>query len=147
MLSFVNVLLSQLDSPDFTVDKSVTAYPGCRPPAEAAVSVCFEPHQLGEVQGLLSLSSDVGGHYTFVLHGTCTPPQAQGPFTIKPGRTLNIPFKNVFLHATTYSFQVRGGQTACLQVHNSVCVFRMSCLSECECDRRGVAGPAGRVEG
>lgn len=128
MLAFFNLLFSQLDSPDFTVDKSVTAYPGYRPPTEAAVSVCFEPHQLGEVQGLLSLSSDIGGHYIFVLRGTCTPPQAQGPFTIKPGRTLNIPFKNVFLHNTTYSFQVRGGQTACLQVENSIFVFRISYL-------------------
>lgn len=106
-LSLFEFLFLQTDSADFTVDKTVTASPGYRQPSEAAVSVCFEPHQLGEVKGLLTLSSDIGGQYTFILRGTCIPPQAQGPFTIKPGRSFNIPFKNVFLHTTTYSFQVR----------------------------------------
>lgn len=97
----------QTDSPDFRVDKTVIASPGYRQPAEAAVSVCFEPHQLGEVKGLLTLSSDIGGQYTFVLRGTCIPPQAQGPFIFKSGRSLNIPFKNVFLETTTFSYQVK----------------------------------------
>lgn len=108
MLAFhLEFFFLQTNSPDFTVDKNVTASPGYRQPSEAAVSVCFEPHQLGEAKGLLTLSSDIGGQYTFVLRGTCIPPQAQGPFTIKPGRSLNIPFKNVFLHTTTYSVQVK----------------------------------------
>eukprot|EP00066_Takifugu_rubripes_P027985 XP_011617251.1 PREDICTED: hydrocephalus-inducing protein homolog [Takifugu rubripes] len=95
------------DSPDFSpVAKLVSAPPGYRQPSEAVVSVCFEPHQLGEVRGLLTLSSENGGSYTFVLRGTCIPPQAQGPFNIKPGRSFNIPFKNVFLQSTTFSFQV-----------------------------------------
>lgn len=82
------------------------AAPGYRQPSEAVVSVCFEPHQLGEARGLLSLNSEIGGKYTFVLRGTCTAPQAQGPFTVKPGRSLNIPFKNVFLRSTTFTVQV-----------------------------------------
>lgn len=99
--------LLQTDSPDFApVDRSVSAPPGYRQPSEAVASVCFEPHQLGQVKGLLTLSSEMGGSYTFVLRGTCIPPQAQGPFNIKPGRSLNIPFKNVFLQSTTFSFQV-----------------------------------------
>lgn len=106
-LSLFEFPFLQTDSPDFTVYKTVTASPGYRHPFEAAVSVCFEPHHLGEVKGFLTLSSDIGGQYTFVLRGTCIPPQAQGPFTIKPGRSLNIPFKNVFLHTTTFSYQVK----------------------------------------
>lgn len=86
----------------------MSAAPGYRQPSEAVVSVCFEPHQLGEARGLLSLNSEMGGKYTFVLRGTCTAPQAQGPFTVKPGRSLNIPFKNVFLHSTAFTVQVSG---------------------------------------
>lgn len=102
--------LLQTDSPAFSpVAKIVSAPPGYRQPSEAVVSVSFEPHQLGEVSGLLTLSSDNGGSYTFVLRGTCIPPQAQGPFSIKPGRSFNLPFKNVFQQSATFSFQVTEG--------------------------------------
>lgn len=102
--------LLQTDSPDFSpLAKMVSAPPGYRQPSEAVLSACFEPHQLGEVTGLLTLSSENGGSYTFVLRGTCVPPQAQGPFNIKPGRSFNIPFKNVFQQSTTFSFQVTEG--------------------------------------
>ncbi|KAM9351908.1 hydrocephalus-inducing protein homolog [Symphorus nematophorus] len=94
------------DCPHFTVDKSVGAPPGFQVGSEASVEVCFEPHQLGEVRGQLTLSSGIGGEYIFPLHGMCLPPKAQGPFSIRAGRNVTIPFKNIFLQTTAFSFQV-----------------------------------------
>lgn len=105
---FVSFL--QIDSSDFTVDKPVNATPGYKEGSEACVSICFEPHRLGEVHGRLCLSSSTGGKYTFLLHGVCVPPKVQGPFIIRHGRSLNIPFKNVFQQTTTFSFQVKKGR-------------------------------------
>ncbi|XP_045894223.1 hydrocephalus-inducing protein homolog [Micropterus dolomieu] len=94
------------DCPHFIVDKSVGASPGFQAGSEASVEVCFEPHQLGEVRGQLRLSSGIGGEYIFPLHGICLPPKAQGPFSIRAGRNITLPFKNVFLQTTAFSFQV-----------------------------------------
>uniref|UniRef100_UPI003AADF4DB hydrocephalus-inducing protein homolog n=1 Tax=Centroberyx gerrardi TaxID=166262 RepID=UPI003AADF4DB len=94
------------DCPDFIVDKNISASPGFQAGSEASVEVCFEPHQLGEVRRQLTLSSSVGGEYIFPLHGTCLPPKAQGPFSIRAGSNVSIPFKNVFLQTAAFSFQV-----------------------------------------
>ncbi|KAJ0029583.1 hypothetical protein NQD34_004580, partial [Periophthalmus magnuspinnatus] len=94
------------DCPDFLVDKSVTAVAGFQAVSEASVKVCFEPHQLGDVRAQLTLSSPAGGEYIFPLHGVCQAPKPQGPFSISVGRTLTIPFKNVFLQNTAFSYQV-----------------------------------------
>lgn len=104
-LSVISFL--QSDCPDFIVDKSVGASPGFQAGSQVGVEVCFEPHQLGEVRGQLSLSSGIGGDYIFPLHGICLPPKAQGPFSIRAGRNITIPFKNVFLQTTAFSFQVK----------------------------------------
>lgn len=96
----------QMDSTDFFVDRSVSASPGFQVGSETSVEVCFEPHKLGEVKGQLTLSSGFGGEYIFPLHGVCHPPKAQGPFSIRSGRQINVPFKNVFLQTTAFSFQV-----------------------------------------
>ncbi|XP_047451812.1 hydrocephalus-inducing protein homolog [Mugil cephalus] len=94
------------DCPDFSVDRSVSASPGFQAGSEVSVEVCFEPHQLGQVRGQLSLCSGTGGEYIFPLHGVSLPPKAQGPFSIRAGRNVSIPFKNVFLQTTAFSFQV-----------------------------------------
>ncbi|XP_053175951.1 hydrocephalus-inducing protein homolog [Scomber japonicus] len=96
----------KVDCSDFTMDKTVSASPGFQAGTQISVEVCFEPHQLGEVRGQLSLSSGIGGEYIFPLHGTCLPPKAQGPFSIRAGRNVTIPFKNVFLQTTAFSCQV-----------------------------------------
>nr|XP_046249402.1 hydrocephalus-inducing protein homolog [Scatophagus argus] len=108
------------DCPDFYVDKSLGASPGFQAGSEASVEVCFEPHQLGEVRGQLSLSSGMGGEYIFPLHGVCLPPKAQGPFSIRAGRNITIPFKNVFLQTTTFSIQV---DKSCFAVKEGVTVL------------------------
>ncbi|XP_054633597.1 hydrocephalus-inducing protein homolog [Dunckerocampus dactyliophorus] len=94
------------DCPAFIVNKSVAALPGNQTGSQVSVEVCFEPYQLGDVRGQLNLSSGIGGEYVFLLHGVGLPPKTQGPFNIRTGRSVSIPFKNVFLQTTTFSFQV-----------------------------------------
>ncbi|KAK0151856.1 Hydrocephalus-inducing [Merluccius polli] len=94
------------DSADFTVEKSISAAPGSQAGCEVRVEVCFEPHQLGEARALLSVSTPLGGEYVFPLMGTCVGPRPQGPFSIRAGSSISIPFKNVFLHPAAFSFQV-----------------------------------------
>ncbi|XP_062403912.1 hydrocephalus-inducing protein homolog [Sardina pilchardus] len=96
----------KIDVPDFVAEKLLHVLPGFQAGIDATVEVYFEPCQLGEVRGLLTLSSAFGGDYAFPLHGTCTPPKAQGPFNIRAGSNVSIPFKNIFLQTTAFSFQV-----------------------------------------
>ncbi|MEQ2209747.1 hypothetical protein XENOCAPTIV_003455, partial [Xenoophorus captivus] len=95
------------DCPDFIVDRSVSASPGFPSGSEVRVEVRFEPHQLGEVKGQLSLTSETGGEYIFPLCGVCILPRPQGPFRITAGGSVTIPFKNVFRQTTTFSLQVK----------------------------------------
>ncbi|KAI4885088.1 hypothetical protein NFI96_023140 [Prochilodus magdalenae] len=94
------------DSPDFIVDKNITVAAGFQTGNDAGVEICFEPSQLGEIRGLLTISSTFGSEYVFPLYGTCTPPKAQGPLTLRAGSNVSIPFKNVFPQTTAFSFQV-----------------------------------------
>ncbi|XP_008409888.1 hydrocephalus-inducing protein homolog isoform X2 [Poecilia reticulata] len=94
------------DCPDFIVEKNLSVLPGFPSGSEVKVDVRFEPHQLGEVRGKLTLNSDIGGEYIFPLHGVCTFPRPQGPYNIKGGSNVSIPFKNVFLKTTTFSLKV-----------------------------------------
>ncbi|RXM33054.1 Hydrocephalus-inducing protein [Acipenser ruthenus] len=96
----------KIDSPDFHLEKTISAAPGSQGGTEVSVEVIFEPSQLGETRGVLSISSPVGGDYTIPLYGSCGPPKAQGPFPIRTGSTASIPFKNIFLQTTAFSFQV-----------------------------------------
>ncbi|KAM6936867.1 hydrocephalus-inducing protein homolog [Xenentodon cancila] len=112
LVKFINYSHSQteysckIDHPDFMVSKSVSALPGFPSGSEVSVEVCFEPHQLGEARGQFTLTSASGGEYIFPLLGVCLPPKAQGPISIKAGLSATIPFKNVFLQNTAFSFQV-----------------------------------------
>lgn len=90
-----------VDSPDFHVEKSVTASG-----LEVIVDVTFEPSHLGDSQVTLSLSSESGGDYTIPLFGHCLPPRPEGPYTVKAGQTITIPFKNVFSHTMQFSYSV-----------------------------------------
>ena len=90
-----------VDNTDFHVDKSVTASG-----TEVLVDVTFEPSHLGDSQATLFLTSSSGGDYTIPLVGHCLPPRPEGPFTIKAGQTINIPFKNVFPQTMQYTYSV-----------------------------------------
>ena len=45
-----------------------------------------------------------GGEYRIPLRGHCLDPKPQGPFVIKAGSSITIPFKNIFSHTKSFSF-------------------------------------------
>ncbi|XP_021488188.2 hydrocephalus-inducing protein homolog [Meriones unguiculatus] len=94
------------DCPDFHTERVINAAPGAQGGTEVSVEVFFEPSHLGETKGILSLSSMAGGEYIIPLFGLALPPKPQGPFLIRAGYNIIIPFKNVFLHAANFSFIV-----------------------------------------
>eukprot|EP00667_Euglena_gracilis_P000008 EG_transcript_8 len=79
----------------------------CTPAApegtEVMFDVTFEPSKVGELKETLTVTSPVGGEYTYSLLGVCLPPERQGPVDIKAGGTAQVPFKNVFSENTTFS--------------------------------------------
>ena len=93
---------AQVNNPDFNVERSVIV----ASPNTASVEVSFEPSHLGDSQALLTVSSNTGGEYVFPLHGHCLPPKPQGPFVVRPGHSINIPFKNVFQQFAQFKFGV-----------------------------------------
>ncbi|CAO2609942.1 Hydrocephalus-inducing protein [Lemmus lemmus] len=94
------------DCPDFHTERIINAAPGAQGGTEVSVEVFFEPSHLGETKGILSLSSLIGGEYIIPLFGIALPPKPQGPFLIRAGYNIIIPFKNVFLRAANFSFIV-----------------------------------------
>ncbi|XP_058135740.1 hydrocephalus-inducing protein homolog isoform X1 [Dasypus novemcinctus] len=98
--------LCRIDCADFHTEKVINAAPGAQGGTEVNVEVIFEPSHLGETRGLLTLSSLMGGEYTIPLFGMALPPKPQGPFQIRAGYSIIIPFKNVFYHTVTFSFIV-----------------------------------------
>ena len=100
------ISIFQIDSSEFHVDKTVTAAPGSSAGTEVAIEVNYEPSHLGESRANLTITSNLGGEYTFPLFGTCIPPKPQGPFVVKAGSTASITFRNVFSSTTAFTFQV-----------------------------------------
>jgi len=81
--------VSQLDHSDYHVDKAVTAAAaaaGCG--TDVTVDVTFEPSSVGDTRAILTVSSTVGGDYTFPLSGLCSPPKPQVSTT---SRILSLP--------------------------------------------------------
>ncbi|XP_073461747.1 hydrocephalus-inducing protein homolog [Aquarana catesbeiana] len=95
----------KVDNTDFHVDKLVMAAPGSQGGSEVSMEVTYEPIQLGESRAILFISSPLGGDYTIPLFGSALAPKPQGPIQIRSGSNISIPFKNVFLQPTTFSFQ------------------------------------------
>ncbi|XP_063801928.1 hydrocephalus-inducing protein homolog isoform X2 [Pseudophryne corroboree] len=95
----------KVDNTDFHVDKVVMAAPGSQGGSEVSLEVTYEPVQLGESRAVLLISSPLGGEYTIPLFGSAVAPKPQGPIQIRAGSSVTIPFKNVFLQPTTFSFQ------------------------------------------
>eukprot|EP00079_Xenopus_tropicalis_P024447 XP_012817094.1 PREDICTED: hydrocephalus-inducing protein homolog isoform X1 [Xenopus tropicalis] len=95
----------KVDNSDFHVEKLVTAAPGSQGGSEVSVDVTYEPVQLGESRAVLLISSPVGGEYTIPLFGSSLSPKPQGPIQIRSGSSITIPFKNVFLQTTAFTFQ------------------------------------------
>ncbi|XP_078688637.1 hydrocephalus-inducing protein-like [Branchiostoma floridae x Branchiostoma belcheri] len=98
--------LCKVDNSDFHVEKTVNAAPGSQGGTEVGIDVTYEPSKLGQSRATLTVSSAVGGEYTFPLVGNCLAPKPQGPYTIRAGSTASIPFKNIFPHTTAFTFTV-----------------------------------------
>ncbi|KAM9301954.1 hydrocephalus-inducing protein homolog [Gastrophryne carolinensis] len=94
----------KVDHADFHVDKAVMAAPGSQGGSEVSIEVTYEPVQLGESRAMLLISSPLGGDYSFPLFGSALAPKPQGPIQIRAGASVSIPFKNVFLQPTSFSF-------------------------------------------
>ena len=77
---------------------------------EVSTDVTFEPSRLGDFRELVEISSPAAGTYAFPLFGTCTFPQRQGPFEIRPNQTTQISFKNVFSENITFNFSTDSPQ-------------------------------------
>uniref|UniRef100_A0A2K6GI20 HYDIN axonemal central pair apparatus protein n=1 Tax=Propithecus coquereli TaxID=379532 RepID=A0A2K6GI20_PROCO len=118
------------DCPDFHTERVINAAPGAQGGTEVSVEVFFEPSHLGETKGILSLSSLAGGEYVIPLFGVALPPKPQGPFLIRAGYNIIIPFKNVFPHVVTFSiivenpaFTVRATDTVRAKKINNITVY------------------------
>lgn len=73
---------------------------------EVNADVTYEPSQLGEVRGTLTISTPACSDYTFPVVGFGELPKPQGPYQVKAGGNIPLPFKNIFSQALTYTFNV-----------------------------------------
>ncbi|XP_048648423.1 hydrocephalus-inducing protein homolog isoform X1 [Marmota marmota marmota] len=94
------------DCSDFHTERVITAPPGAQGGTEVNVEVFFEPSHLGETKCTLMLTSLMGGEYTIPLFGKALYPKPQGPFLIRAGYSIIIPFKNVFFHTVFFSYSL-----------------------------------------
>ncbi|XP_041977674.1 hydrocephalus-inducing protein homolog [Aricia agestis] len=68
--------------------------------------VLFEPTELGVQACVVSFDSPDAGHFRFNVKGTGLEPQPQGPYEIKAGDHIIVPFKNVFTETRTFKVSV-----------------------------------------
>ncbi|XP_009996299.1 PREDICTED: hydrocephalus-inducing protein homolog [Chaetura pelagica] len=108
----------QTSSDHFLTEKTLSAPPAGRGGSVLSVDVTYEPCQPGKTKATLQLSSPLGGDYLIPLSGLALPPKPQGPFAVKAGGSVTIPFKNVFLQTTPFlyalgdpAFSVRAPET------------------------------------
>ena len=118
-LKFLNYCASRTDyavsinSPDFTSVPTITAPSAMKTGSEVTFEVNFEPSHLGDIRAVLTLSSPLGGDYSWPLFGEAVAPKPSGPYICKSGQRVNIPFKNVFnsVEAFTYVVDAPGFST------------------------------------
>ncbi|CAL8374755.1 unnamed protein product, partial [Arctogadus glacialis] len=132
------------DNDDFLVERGLVTPSGSQAGSEVRVELCFEPHQLGEARALLSVSSPLGGEYVFPLRGICVGPRPQGPFSIRAGSSVTIPFKNVFLHHSAFSYQV---DNPCFTVKGAETIRSKKSQNILVTFEAPAAGPQGRWQG
>ena len=61
----------------------------------------------------LDCSTSVGGEYICPLFGVCVAPAPQGPFEVKSGSSVGIPFKNVFTKPVEFSLMTDNPAFSC----------------------------------
>ncbi|KAJ3260794.1 hypothetical protein HK103_007357 [Boothiomyces macroporosus] len=108
----------KLESPEFFVEKSISAPAATNGGVEISVDITYEPSRLGDTRTQLIISSPAGGDYVCPLFGHCTAPKPQGPILIRPGVASVLPFKNVFSTTATFNcvvdnpaFQIKATET------------------------------------
>ena len=67
------------------------------------LSCCYIPNIL---DAITCFFLSTGGEYLIPLHGHCLDPKPQGPFEIRAGTNITIPFKNVTNQAKSFFFSV-----------------------------------------
>ncbi|KAI6660485.1 hypothetical protein LOD99_14069 [Oopsacas minuta] len=97
--------ICKVDHSDFHVERTVLAASAAGG-IEVQIDVNFEPSSLGTINAILSVSSQSGGEYVIPIVGECNLPNPQGPYVIKAGHSVNIPFKNVFPVAVNYIYSL-----------------------------------------
>ena len=95
----------KVDHGDFHVERTVLAASAAGG-IEVQVDVNFEPSSLGTTNAILSISSLTGGEYVIPIVGECNLPNPQGPYIIKAGHSVTIPFKNVFPVAVNFMYSL-----------------------------------------
>ncbi|KAJ3022533.1 hypothetical protein HKX48_005950 [Thoreauomyces humboldtii] len=108
----------KLDSPDFSVEKTVMAPAATNSGVEVSLDVTYEPSRLGDARTQLVVSSATGGDFVCPLFGHSIAPRPQGPIAIKAGSPSILPFRNVFNSSAAFnftvdnpSFSVKGSET------------------------------------
>ena len=95
----------KVDHADFHVERTVLAASAAGG-IEVQIDLHFEPSTLGTLNAILSVSSQTGGEYQIPIVGECNLPNPQGPYVIKSGHSVSIPFKNVFSTAVNYIYSL-----------------------------------------
>ncbi|KAJ3270503.1 hypothetical protein HDV01_007759 [Terramyces sp. JEL0728] len=110
--------ICKLDSPEFFVEKGISAPAATNGGVEISIEITYEPSRLGDTRTQLVISSAVGGDYVCPLFGHCTPPKPQGPIVVRPGVASALSFKNVFSTSATFNcvvdnpaFQIKATET------------------------------------
>eukprot|EP01028_Stygiella_incarcerata_P012050 TRINITY_DN7246_c0_g1_i2.p1 TRINITY_DN7246_c0_g1~~TRINITY_DN7246_c0_g1_i2.p1 ORF type:complete len:3099 (+),score=817.41 TRINITY_DN7246_c0_g1_i2:4292-13588(+) len=108
----------KLENPSFVLAQKTVKAPAATGAegVEVEVPLQFQPSLIGDSNDVMVVSSPQGGEYVFMLSGQCVGPKPQGPFEVKSGASVNIPFINVFdapvkfsFHIDNPSFQVKPG--------------------------------------
>eukprot|EP00762_Andalucia_godoyi_P000512 ANDGO_05257.mRNA.1 Hydin len=97
-----------LQPSDFEAAKTVkaAASPSGKDGIEVSLPVSFTPRSLGPSKAVLRVSHPQGGEYVFTLSGACIAPRPQGPFDVKSGQSVNIPFTNVFKDNAVFNLTI-----------------------------------------
>ncbi|KAJ3023439.1 hypothetical protein HKX48_003133 [Thoreauomyces humboldtii] len=94
----------KLDSPDFSVEKTVMAPAATNSGVEVSLDVTCEPSRLGDARTQLVVSSATGGDFVCPLFGHSIAPRPQGPIAIKAGSRSILPFRIVFNSSAAFNF-------------------------------------------
>lgn len=93
-----------VDSEEFSVPATITTSAAVKTGTEVSFDIVYEPTRLGDCRGTMTISSLQGGEYICPIFGQCQPPRPAGPFTVRAGDRLKLPFKNVFSTPETFAY-------------------------------------------